>query len=134
MMSTTQVIDKTLYTNPGVQPALLKAAQVAAMLGIGQVIIAAGAYDSKEEGIAETNTQIWTAGVMYIEVLAKEKDPLEVPSAARTILWTEDAPELPIMESYREDKKRSDIVRSRDDTDEVLIGETDLFVYMLTNT
>lgn len=134
MLQTTQVIDKLKYTYPGIQPALLRPAQVASMLQIKQVIIASGAYDTTEEGIAETMAMIWTAGVMYIALFCEEKEDLEVPSAARTIVWTADAPELPVVESFREDKTRSDIVRMRDDTDEVMIGEADLFVYKLTNT
>lgn len=134
MLLTTQVIDKSKFTFAGIQPAFLNAMQVAAMLGIKEVIIARSSYDSTEEGIAESMTQIWTAGVMYLAVLAKEGDSLKVPSAARTIIWQADAPMIPIMESYREDLTRADIVRSRDHTDEVLQGETDLFVYKLTNT
>ncbi|HUW18262.1 MAG TPA: hypothetical protein VMW16_03085 [Sedimentisphaerales bacterium] len=134
MLRTAQVIDKLKYTFPGIQPALLRPAQVASMLQIKQVLIASGAYDTTEEGIAETMAMIWTAGVMYIALLCEEGEGLEEPSAARSIMWAADAPELPVVESYREDKKRADIVRMRDDTDEVLIGETDLFVYKLTNT
>ena len=134
MMACAQVTDKVKYTYPGMQPALLQAMQVAAMLGIKSVLKARSVYDSTEEGVAESNTQIWTAGVMYLAVLAEESETLETASAARTILWTADAPELPVVESYREEKIRSDVVRTRDDTDEILMGETDLFVYQLTNT
>ena len=134
MLSTAQVVDKTKYTYPGLQPALLKPLQVAAMLGIKEALVARSVYDSKEEGVAETNTQIWTAGVMYLAVLAADNEDLEQPSAARTMLWTRSAPELPVMESYRDEDATSDIIRARMDTDELLIGETDLFVYQLTNT
>ncbi|HIJ70665.1 MAG TPA: hypothetical protein HPP87_04790 [Planctomycetes bacterium] len=134
MIRTDQVNDKLKYTYPGVQPSMLTAAQVAAMLGIKQVLRATSAYDTKEEGVAESTSQIWAAGVMWLALLCNENDSLEIPSAARTILWTADAPELPVIETYREEKVRADIVRSRDDTDEVLIGETDLFVYQITNT
>lgn len=134
MLATTQINDKIKYSYPGIQPALLTPNQIAAMLQIKQVIVASGVYDSKEEGITESNSQIWAAGVMYIALLCEENDDLDVPAAARTILWDDESPELPIVETYREDKTRSDVVRSRDDTDEVLIGETDLFCYKLTNT
>jgi len=134
MIATTQINNKLLYTYPGIQPASLTPLQVAAMLGIKEVLVASGVQDSKEEGIAETNAQIWTAGVIYIAVLCEQEDDLEIPSAARSILWTEDSEVLNMVETYREDKTRSDIVRVRDDGDEVLIGETDLFVYKLTNT
>ena len=134
LLKTTQVINKGKYTYPGLQPAQLQAAQIAAMLGIKQVLIAQSVYDNVEKGITESNTMIWPAGVMYIAVLCEEDDPLEIPSAARTIQWTQGAPELPVVESYREENIRSDIVRSRDDVDEVMIGEVDLFAYQLTNT
>ena len=134
MLATTQVINKTLYTYPGIQPANLQAAQIAAMLGVKQILVASGVVDSTEEGVAETVAQIWTAAILYICVCADENDSLEEPSAARTILWTEDSPELPVTESYRDDPIRSDIIRVRQDSDEVLIGETDLFCYKLTNT
>jgi len=129
-----QVRDSIKYNYPGLTPAQLAAAQLATILQIGQVLIADAVVDSKEEGVAETESHLWTAGVCYIAVLARENDPLEIPSAARTILWTGDADEIPVMESYPEERIRSDIIRGRDDTDEVLLGETDLLVYQLTNT
>ena len=137
MNRTTQFINKFQYTygkNNGLQPSLLPAQEIAAMLGIGDVFMASGAYDTTESGITPSMSQIWTGAVMYLFVVCKEEEPLEIPSAARTIMWDEDASELPVMESYREDHTRSDILRSRDNTDEVVMGETDLFIYKLTNT
>lgn len=134
MLQVTQVIDKSKFTNPGIQPAFLPPAAIAAMLGIKEVIVARSSKDTKEEGVAESMSQLWTSGVMYLAVLASEGNSLETPSAARTAIWTADAPDIPIMESYREDKVRADIIRSRDHTDEFLQGETDLFIYQLTNT
>ncbi len=135
LLRVAQVVDKGKYTYPGLQPSLYSPMQVAAMLGIKEVLIASSAYDTTEEGVAESVSQIWTAGVMYLAVLAKEGDPLEIPSAARTILWTDRAPEFPVIESYEEPKIDADIVRVRENTDEILIGaEPDLFTYQLTNT
>ncbi len=133
-MATTQVVNKTLYTYPGVQPASLTAAQFANMLDLKEVLIARGVQDSTEEGVAETNAQIWTAGVMYLALLCNENAQLREPSAARTILWTRRSATLPIVETYAEPKTDAEIVRVKADTDEHLVGETDLFVYKLTNT
>jgi len=133
LLATAQVVAKIQYTYPGVQPALLSPALVAAMLGIREVLVCGGAYDSKEEGVAETMTQIWTAGVCMLAYLAREGDPLEMPCVARTMLWTADSPVLPVMESYRDEPVRSDIVRMRDDTDEILICEADLAAYKLSS-
>ena len=132
-LATDQVVDKSKYTYPGIQPANLKAAQLAAMLDIKDVLVARGAQDSTEEGVAEANAQIWTAGVMYLALLCDENAALREPSAARTILWTRRTAAMPIVETYGEPKTDAEIVRVKLDTDEHLVGETDLFVYKLTN-
>lgn len=132
MLATTQVIDKTKYTYPGVQPALLQPLQIASMLGIGKVLVASGVYDSAEEGADESNSQIWGSTIAHICVVADEGDDLEVPAVARTMQWMAQAPELPVVETYRDEALRSTVIRMREDTDEVLIGATDLFAYKLT--
>jgi len=136
MMATAEVIDKVKYTwagtASGVQPSRLRQELVAAMLGIKEVLIAGGSYDSTEEGYAESMSQIWTAGTTYLIVTANDGDTLETPSAARTALWTADSPVNPTFESYRKDEIRSDVLRMRANTEEFLQGATDLFVYELT--
>lgn len=134
MLACTTVNAKILYTYPGMQPAELTAQQVAAMLGIKEVLVARGAIDSTEEGVAVSMGQLWTAAVMYLAVLAGENDPLDAPSATRTIQWTEDSPEFPVIESYRDEKVRGDVLRERVNTDEVLTAEADLMAYKITNT
>ncbi len=135
MVHTDQVNDKLKYTyriEGGIQPAMIKPQQVADMLGIKSVLVGDSVEDSTEEGVAESISQIWTAGTVYLAVLCAENASLKRPSAARTILWTDYIPEFPLVESYEEPKVNSDVVRVRLDSDEVLIGETDLFVYGLT--
>jgi len=133
MMATTQVTNKSTYTYPGVQPAELTAAQVAAMLQIKEVLICSGVYDSAPEGETESNAQIWTAGAVMLAILAAGEDaPLEMPAVARTMLWTRNTPDLPIFESYRDDAIRADVLRVLDDTDEVLTAELDLCAYRLS--
>lgn len=134
LMKVAEIIAKIANTYPGIQPKDLAPSQVANMLEIKQVLIARSVQDSTEEGVAESDSQIWTAGVMYLAVLADPGDDLEEPCAARTILWTGDSPEMPVVETYREDKVRSNIIRVRDDTDEVMLGAVDLFGYKITNT
>lgn len=135
LQRTTQVSNKSQYTFPGTIPSMLNPMQIAAMLGIKEVLVAASVYDSTEEGVAETNAMCWAAGVMFLTICAGENDPLEMPSAARTILWSDDSSELPTMESYRSDDRRSDIIRARASTDEILLlDDTNPMVYQLTNT
>lgn len=114
-------------------PVNIPAATIAMALGIKEIIVAESSYDNKEEGIADNDTQFWSAGVMYLAVLALPGSSLIAPSQARTILWTDDSPQIPTMESYREEQSRSDIVRARFHADEVNTGEDDIMAYQLTN-
>ncbi len=134
---TDQVINKSKYTfrlADGVQPSQLSAAQFAAMLDCKQVLVPKGTVDSKEEGVTESNSQLWAAGVIYIVILAEEADDLDTPSFMRMVLNVNYTAEAPIVETYRDETCKADIVRMEEDTDELLQGETDLFGYKLTNT
>jgi hypothetical protein len=131
----TEKYSSTFSRNQGIQPGLVRAADAAEIFGVKEVLIANSAKDTKEENVTESNSQIWAAGVIYICVLADgEGAPLEQSSAARTIVWDAETPGMPTMEAYREENLRRGIVRVREETDEILQGETDLFVYQLTNT
>ena len=144
LILTDQIRDCVKYTFPGIQPAMLNAEQIATILGLKRVVVARSSYDSTEEGVAESMSQVWPSGVLYLALLAEPRNPgqaatyesLEIePSAARTLVWPGDgADEIPVMESYREDAVRGNVVRARDDTDEVLTAEADLMAYQLTNT
>ncbi len=131
-----EIIDlvKYVWNQSTMIPANIPAATVATALGIKEILVAGGSYDTQEESYAESNTQFWTAGVMYLAVLAPAESSLIVPSQARTILWTDDSPDFPVIESYREEQTRSDIVRGRFQTDEVNTGDDDIMAYQITNT
>lgn len=134
LVATDEFTEQIKYTVSGRRPLIIPAAFTAEIFGIKEVLIAKTAYDSAEEGVAESNTQIWTAGVMYLCLLADDGAPLETPSAFRTIIWTADAPMLPVVESYRDDPVRGDVIRMRDDTDEVLTAAIDIMAQQITNT
>ncbi len=125
---------KYIWSASTMIPVNIPAATVAAALGIKEILVAGGSYDAQEEGYAESDTQFWAAGVMYLAVLAPSGSSLRIPSQARTVIWTQDSPDFPTMESYREEQTRSDIVRARFQTDEVTTGDTDIMAYKLTNT
>ena len=135
LVATTEVRDRIKYTFPGVQPALLGAAQLAAMLEVRRVIVPRAAYDSAAEGESESMSQFWAAGTIYVALLCDPDDPIEFPSAARTLLWPGDgATEIPVVEEYWEDRVRAQVLRVRDDTDEVATAEADLMAYSISNT
>ena len=118
----------------GMIPSSIPAATIANMLGCKELLVAQGSYDAQEEGYAESNTQFWTAAVIYIALLAGQESGLSLPSQARTMLWTGDSPDFPVIESYREEQVRADIVRARFQTNEVVTAATDILAYKMTNT
>lgn len=130
----TSVTDRIKYSYPGMLPGQLTAQIVAAMLGIKQVLVGGSAYDTKEEGVAPTLAQVWAAGTAWLAVIAEPESPLEIPSAARTMLWTPDSSDLVVVETYRDESVRGDVVRVRQNTDEVLTAAVDLLVYEITTT
>jgi len=138
MMLTDNIIDlvqNTFARNQGVRPQNLREADVAHMMGIKAVHKLASYFDSADEGQAESNSAIWTEGVMYLGIFSTGGAGLESMSPARTFVFDADGgPDIPIMERYRDETVRSDILRIRDDTDEAITAETDLFVQKITNT
>ncbi len=145
LLAVAQVNDKIKYTYPGIQPAELTGAQVANMLGVKEVLIAGAYYDTTEEGYAASLSAIWTSGVIYIGLLSPEGAPLNAESAFRTVVWNEGSNgdslasnistmDYVTVESYRDEVVRGDVIRARWNTDEVAMGDADLFVRKLTNT
>ncbi len=136
LQKVTEIVNKVQYVwSAGTMiPAQIPPATIAAALGCREILVGQGSYDEQEEGYAESNAQFWPAGVIYIALLAAENAPLQMPSQARTMLWEVDSPDFPVIESYREEQTRSDIIRGRFQTNEVTTGATDILAYKLTNT
>ena len=89
-----------------------------------QVLIAESTFSTAKNPKAVTDsdleyvwpsTHIWVGCVMGGEPTAG--------GAGRTIVWEEDAASLYVVETYRDEEKRSDVVRVRQHTDEKVINE-----------
>jgi len=130
-----ELIKYTYGRDAGIQPQLLRTDDFARMVGVRRVLRASSYYDSAQEGITESNAAIWPAGVIFVAVVADEGDPLDIMSAARTMLYDQDGvTDIPLMERYRDESVRSEILRGREDTDEVATAAADLLAQKLTNT
>jgi len=134
LCTTDSILGRIKYVAPGVTRGMLTTQLLAEFFGIKQVLVAGGSYDSAGEGVAESMSQIWSTGYAMLCVIAGEGDPLEMPSIARTMLWAEDSPENVVVETYRDEKRRSDVVRMRHNVDEVLTADADLLGYLLSTT
>jgi hypothetical protein len=80
------------------------------IFGVEKVLIGSGVYDSANEGLPSTITDIWSDDYVMVAITNPE---LIKPSIARTFLWVEDSPSNPVVESYREENTRGEIVRVR---------------------
>lgn len=127
------ILDRIKFTNPGVSSANMTADVLAGLFGIKEIIVGSPAYNTAQKGAAISLSQVWPTGVAYLALLTTENAPLDTPCIGRTILWTEDSPTFPLVETYRDESVRSEIVRVRMHTDEILqqaVGD-DLFVFKL---
>ena len=111
------IIDRIKYTsNKSVTPEVL-----AALFDIDRMIIAGTIHNSAVEGQALNPAYLWGDSVILAHT--ETAQDLQAPSFGRTFVWTgETGPEGVLVETYRDDARRSDIHRVRHDIDEKLCG------------
>lgn len=108
-----QIMDRIKYTYPGVQIADMTPQLVAQCLGINELLVGGAVYDSAGENIATSIADIWSNEYACLVKLPSRPDDLEEPCVGHTFLWTEDSPSAPVIETYRDETIRSEIVRAR---------------------
>lgn len=87
-----------------------------------ELVVGNAIKDSGKKGASFTIADLWDDEYCGLfKVSASDSRDLRDPCLGRTFLWTEDAPQNLVTESYREDKKRSDIYRVRQNTDEAFV-------------
>ncbi|MEM1224606.1 MAG: hypothetical protein AAGJ40_02855 [Planctomycetota bacterium] len=85
------------------------------------IIVAGTSKNGANEGQSATPTQIWSSEYAMVCCVATSGDFRE-PCVGRTFHWGEDGSSVGgTIETYRDETKRSDIVRVRHDVDEVLL-------------
>ena len=93
---------------------------LADLLGVRQILVGRGIYNTAKEGKAFANGDIWNPSYAMVAVIG-DSSRLSEPSVGRTFLWTSDSPENATVEQYRDDAARSDIFRVRQHVDEIVI-------------
>ncbi len=117
-----QVIDAIEASGAGSAAKLsdISAELVAMALGLDMVIVAGGSKNSAKEGQTASVAQIWSSSYAMVARVCVTNDIRE-PGLGRIIHWGADGsnPEG-LVETYRDESVRSEIVRFRHDVDEVL--------------
>lgn len=120
MMNNTQILGKF----PGatvITEAMLRA-QMAAILGIQNLIVGQAVYNSADEGQTFSGAEIWPDDYAMVAVLGDETLPLTEPQLGRTMVWENYVPAdgeyLEYIEMYEEPQTKSDIIRAEQYLDE----------------
>ena len=127
------IIDRIKYTNPTVQRGNVAPSLLAQYFEVEKVIVGDAMYNGAKKGQDASLTQMWNPE--YAMLCVTDASPeFETPSIGRTFLWTEDSPENVVVESYRDETIRGDVVRVRHDTDEEFISTDCAYLFSNVNT
>lgn len=119
-----QIVNRLKYTFPGIDINRMNSEQLAAVFNVPRVLIGGAVYNSAKKGLTATIADLWSNEYAALVKISSGQDLTE-PGLGRTFLWTEDSPANPIVEQYREEKKRSDVFRVRHHVDEAYMRSVD---------
>lgn len=124
LINNASIIDRVKYSGID-DPKNITAQVLAAVLFPGvpdaRIIVAGAIRNSANPGAAASPTRIWSSEYAMVARVANSNDPQE-PCVARSFHYTEDGSQLGgLVESYRDDTVRGDIVRVRHETDELVM-------------
>jgi hypothetical protein len=119
-----QIIDRLKYTFPMIDMEQMTTRELAKIFDIERVLVGGAVYDSAKKGQTASISDLWSNEYAMLTITGTGGDLTE-PCIGRTFLWTEDSPGIVTTESYRDETRRSDIIRVRHDTDEAFIQSFD---------
>lgn len=117
-----QIVDRLKYQGfVDVRAENISAQALAALFDIPNVLVAGGTKNTANEGATASISQIWSDEYCWIGRVATTQDVRE-PCVGRIFHWAADGSESRgLVETYREEQTRSNIIRVRHDVDEVEI-------------
>lgn len=111
----TQILDAIKYTQMTSFNAVVNA--LASLFDLERIIVAGGVENTAAQGQAASISDIWSDDYAMVAVI-DSSGSLEVPTLGKTFLWTTDSPSEMVVESYRNEDLRKDIIRVRHNLDE----------------
>ena len=120
------IVDRLLYTFPGEDINRMTSQQLATIFDIERVLVGGAVYDSADKGQDASIADIWDNEYAMLTICSAGQDITE-PCIGRTFIWDKESPGdgEPVVESYRNEGIRSDIIRVRHDSDERLLQSFD---------
>lgn len=95
-----------------------QAGLLAAYFGVPAVLVAGAQKDTAQKNKAMSLADVWTAGLVHLLRVSEGSGNVLEACYGRTILFTGGAPNILTVETYRDESRRSDIIRVRNDTTE----------------
>lgn len=104
---------------------MIEIAHLRAYLEVEQIIVAGGIYNSAKRGAAATVAEIWGSRYAMLCRIGTQGADIAEPCIGRTFRWNEGANAEIIVEQYRDETVRADIIRNRHDVDYAYIRSYD---------
>lgn len=123
LRNSAQVIDRIESNGAGdkAKASDVTVAMLAAAFDLDYVIVAGTSRNGAKEGQAASPTQIWSGEYAMVCRVSTSPD-MRDPCIGRTFHWAQDGSSIGgTVESYRDETKRSDIIRVRHDVDELVL-------------
>lgn len=115
-----QIIDRIKYTHPDVEKGEISKKLLAMAFGVEQVVVGDAMKNTAKKGQDASLSAIWYNEYAMLCHVSRSPD-ITTPCIGRTFRWTQDCPENQMVETYRDETLRSDIVRVREHCDEEII-------------
>jgi hypothetical protein len=118
-IETAQVIDRLKFAGFD-DPKKVTPNALAQVFKVEQVLVSGGLKNTAAEG-GLTLASCWPKAIVGVGYIARDND-VATPCAGRTFHWSADGSDIgTILESYRDETKRADIIRARMETDELVM-------------
>jgi hypothetical protein len=88
-------------------------AMVSKYLSVNKIIVIGEVKDTSKNPRSSTISDIWPSTLVMVAKTADSPENLREACVGRTFLWEEESPDMLVMESYREEKIRSNVYRGR---------------------
>lgn len=126
-----QIVDRIKYTTPAVQRGDIAVPLLAQAFGVSQILVGGGLFNKAKKGQDADLSGIWSNE--YAMLCRVSEGPMlgNEPELGRTFLWTPESPTNTVVESYRDERVRGDVIRVRHDTDEEFISTE--CAYLMSN-
>lgn len=125
-----QILDKIKYTYSALAWNEIGPKVLAEAFGLDNILVGKNMYNSAKKGQAASLAALWNHEYALLCRVSSSRD-LKDPSLGRTFRWIKECTENMVVESYREEAIRSEIIRARQHTDEEIMFTS--AAYLLSN-